>query len=100
MSKNKLPDIITAIVIEETNPLTFEQLCQALQTEQQFIIELVENDILKPHGNEYTQWQFDSYNFKRAKTAASFYHDLEVNLNGIALALDLLDEIERLKKLT
>jgi chaperone modulatory protein CbpM len=100
MSKSKLPDIITAVIIDEPNPLTFEELCHALQTEQQFVIRLVENDILQPHGITHNEWRFDSYNFKRAKTAASFYHDLEVNLNGIALALDLLDEIDRLKKLT
>ena len=98
MTKSNLPDAITAIVIEETNPLTFEELCHALQTENDFVIQLVEQNILTPHGTLQTEWGFDAYNFKRAKTAVSFYHDLDINFNGIALALDLLDEIERLKK--
>lgn len=98
MSKHNYPDIITAVIIEQHNPLTFDELCQALQTEQQFIMKLVEHDVLQPDGDTHNDWRFDSYNFKRARTAVSFYHDLEINLNGIALALDLLDEIERLKK--
>lgn len=82
----------------DTEPLSFAELCRALQTEQQFVIELVELHVLTPYGNNYTEWYFDSYNFKRAKIAISFYRDLEVNLNGIALALDLLDQLDRLPK--
>lgn len=82
----------------DNNPIHIDELCHVLQTEPDFVVELVELQVLTPQGTSRIEWRFDSYNFKRAKTAASFYHDLEVNLNGIALALDLLDEIERLKK--
>ena len=100
MNRKNLPDAITAILIEDTNPITFDELCRSLQTEQQFVIELVEHHVLNPQGNSYMEWRFDSHNFKRAKTAVSFYRDLEVNLNGIALALELLDQIDELKRLT
>ncbi len=99
MKKNHLPTLVNAILIEENNPIGFEELCHAVQADQQFVIELVELHALKPEGQTHQEWRFDSNNFKRAKTAVSFYHDLEINLNGIALALDLLDEIDRLKKL-
>ena len=82
----------------DSQPLSFEELCRALQTDQQFVIELVELHVLQPQGASHVEWHFDSYNFKRARTAASFYHDLEVNINGIALALDLLDQIDQLNK--
>jgi chaperone modulatory protein CbpM len=82
----------------DNSPISFEELCRALQTEQQFVIELVELHVLRPQGQTHTDWRFDSYNFRRARMARSFYHELEVNLNGIALALDLLDEIDRLKR--
>lgn len=83
----------------DAEPLNFEDLCHALQADRHIVIELVELHVLQPQGHSHIEWRFDSYNFKRAKTAISFYRDLDVNINGIALALDLLDEIERLSSI-
>lgn len=82
-----------AILIEAENSLTLQELCITLQADDTIIIAFVEHDILLPSGNTPKDWRFNSNNLKRAKTAISFYHDLEINLNGIALALDLLDQI-------
>ena len=93
MSKRNLPDIITAIIIEETTPVYFDELCHTLHTEDTFITALIEYEILTPSGQSTKDWHFDSNNLKRAKTAVSFHQDLGVNLNGIALAFQLLDEM-------
>lgn len=82
----------------DSDPLSLDELCHALQADQQLVIELVELHVLSPRGETHVEWHFDSYNFKRAKTAVSFYRDLEVNVNGIALALELLDQIESLTR--
>lgn len=90
--------IIKGILIEESSPLSLEELAQALHLRNEIIIEMVEQHLLAPHGQSPDSWQFDNINFKRAKIAASFYRDLEVNMPGIALALDLLEQIEQLQK--
>jgi chaperone modulatory protein CbpM len=48
-------------------------------------------------GSSPEDWRFSGESLKRAKTAAHLTHDLELNTPGVALALDLLDEISRLR---
>ncbi len=89
---------ITGIVIEESSSLTLDEFCHATRTEREIVLQMVEQQLIKPQGNKPDEWRFDSFSLKRGRIAASFYHDLDINLPGIALALDLLDEIEKLQQ--
>jgi chaperone modulatory protein CbpM len=93
---SKSSQSVSEFVANSDIKLSLEQLCDALDTKQSFILQLVEQDLITPKGNE-NEWQFDITCYNRAKSACSFYHDLDVNMAGIALALDLLDKIERLE---
>lgn len=90
--------VIKGIIVEQSTPLDLNELAQALHTENDILIAMVEHRLLEPSGHSPSDWKFDDICFKRAKIATSFYHDLEINMPGIALALDLLDKIERLEK--
>lgn len=46
---------------------------------------------------ERAQWRFSGSALRRARLAFSLARDLEVNPPGVALALDLIDEIEALR---
>ena len=43
-------------------------------------------------------WRFTGVSVKRAIKATKLQRDLDLNLPGVALALDLIDEIERLRE--
>src|SRR6266480_2918252 len=90
--------IVKGILIERDSPLSLDELARAIHLRNEIIIEMVEYHLLEPEGKSPSNWQFDDVNLKRAKIAASFHRDLEVNLQGIALALDLLDKIEYLEQ--
>jgi len=90
--------LISGVIIEDAHALTLEELCNAVQGEKTLIIQMVEYELIQPEGETPEQWRFDSVSLKRVKTAMSFYHDLEVNMSGIALALDLLDQIQQLQR--
>lgn len=89
--------VVKGVVIEHATPLSFEELCQAIDLQRDLVIEMIEQHLIEPEGHSPNDWQFDNIALKRAKTAANFYRDLEVNLEGIALALDLMDKIEILE---
>lgn len=89
---------ITGIIIEESSSLTLEEFCQATRTQREIVLQMVEHQLIEPEGGSPEQWRFDSFSLKRGRIAASFYHDLEINMPGIALALDLLDKIEKLQQ--
>jgi chaperone modulatory protein CbpM len=62
-------------------------------------VELVDEGILQPAGRNPEQWRFPGTSLQRARTAMRLQQDLKINLAGVALALDLLDEIESLRAL-
>ena len=86
------------ILIESDTPLDIDELSQAIRLDQGVIIEMVEYHLIEPEGESPDTWQFDDICLKRAKTAASFYRDLEINWPGVAMVLDLLERIETLEQ--
>lgn len=90
--------IIQATFIENNTALSLTEISIATRTQENFIIELVEHQILSPKGESQEEWAFDDICLRRARIAQSFYRDLEVNLAGLCLAFELIDKIDRLKK--
>lgn len=79
-------------------PLTLEELCEACGISSDFINDLLEYEIIQLEGDTPDQWVFDLVQLQRIKTAIRLQRDLEVNFAGIAVVLDLLEEIERLRR--
>ncbi|MDF1759905.1 MAG: chaperone modulator CbpM [Coxiellaceae bacterium] len=88
---------MTDLINDTHNEITLEELSQALSAEPEFVIALVEYEVIQPHGDHQDSWRFNAVCIRRARLAATFQRDLHVNLSGINLALDLLDQIEELK---
>jgi chaperone modulatory protein CbpM len=87
----------TGIVPEEPTGLTLAEVCRACAVETGFIVELVEEGVLVPVGQEPQRWRFTYTHLHRVRTASHLQRDLGVNLAGAALALELLEEIEALR---
>ena len=58
---------------------------------------MVEEGIVEPRGDAPSDWRFTGRSLFRAQRALNLARDLRVNWSGAALALDLLEEIERLR---
>lgn len=83
-------------VVEEEVPLTLLELCQACCAPQDHVIAWVYEGALDPEGATPQDWLFTGPSLRRARLALRLARDLEVNPPGVALALDLLDEIHAL----
>ncbi|HEC18705.1 MAG TPA: MerR family transcriptional regulator [Gammaproteobacteria bacterium] len=90
--------IITGTVLEdETGTLSMAELCRACGVHAEHIVEFVEYGILEPRGREMAAWQFPPSSLRRAQRALRLQEDLSINAAGIALALELLDELSELR---
>jgi chaperone modulatory protein CbpM len=96
MNSQDLPLVHTATVVEEDD-LTLGQLCRACGVHAEWVISLVEESIIEPQGDELRSWRFSGASLVRVRSALRLQRDLGVNLAGIALVLDLLEELERLR---
>lgn len=88
---------ITILSIEVQSELNLEELCEACCVSQDFICELVEYGAIEPTGISADMWRFSPEHVRKIKTVQNLQQDLEVNLPGAALAIDLLDQIERMR---
>ena len=93
-------DILTGIIIEEEVHLSLRELCDACAVHAEFITELVNEGVIEPSGFDKSHWCFSGVSLHRIRTAKHLQRDLGVNLAGVALALDLLDEMQRLHTTT
>jgi chaperone modulatory protein CbpM len=84
-------------IVEEEIPLTLDELCQACLASEEYVIAWVFEGALEPVGETPQEWRFTGPALRRARLALSLTRDLEVNAPGVALALDLLDEIAQLQ---
>ena len=90
--------LLEGVVVEEQLHLTVTEICQACSITHTHIEEWVAEGVLQPQGASRNEWRFTGQSLRRAKIASRLARDLEVNTPGVALALDLLEEIEALRK--
>jgi chaperone modulatory protein CbpM len=85
-------------LLDDSATLTLEDLSRLCSVDQRHIVALVEEGVLSAVTISATQWHFNGSALRRARLAVRLERDLEVNLAGVALALDLLEEIDRLRR--
>jgi len=93
----KTSSTISSEIIEIGAVCTIEELCLVCNVEAEWISELVDHAVIEPIAETGPNWQFASLSIIRVAKAKRLRHDLNLNTPGVALALDLLDEIEELR---
>jgi chaperone modulatory protein CbpM len=88
---------IEGSIVENELHMTIVELSHASRTPEELIMSWVSEGVLSPSGSTPQDWRFSGDSLRRAKTAAHLTHDLELNVPGVALALELLDEIAQLR---
>jgi chaperone modulatory protein CbpM len=87
---------ITGAILDEESELTLSELCRACGMPAEQLIALVEEGIIEPRGARI-HWRFSGICVRRVRRVHHLRRDLGVNLAGAALAIELLEEIERLQ---
>jgi chaperone modulatory protein CbpM len=95
--RNELLSLLSGEVLDEEIELTLGELSWACQLPVERVFELVEEGVIEPLGRDPAHWRFLGVSVRRVRCAQRLQRDLRVNVAGAALALDLLDELERLR---
>ena len=77
---------------------SLDDLCRACGLTVTQIHAYVEEGIVDPEGREPAQWRFTQMSLVTLRRAGRLERDLRLNAAGVALALELMDEIEHLKR--
>jgi chaperone modulatory protein CbpM len=90
--------VVAGTVMDESVRFSLVELCECAKATQEQVLAMVEEGILEPEGTSIHTWRFDTRALKRLQIAVRLEHDLGVNLPGSALVLDLLEEMEALRR--
>ncbi|MBE0485493.1 chaperone modulator CbpM [Marinobacter sp.] len=95
-------DRILTVEVTDANGSTFtlREVCERGDCHAEFVIKLVNYGIIAPveEGPEARQWQFDVDALTRLQKALRLQRDLKLNLPGLAVSLDLLDEVQAMRR--
>lgn len=83
---------------EEWFYLSLHEVTYSVGVDAGIILEIINEGIVTVQKDDKNDWQFDGHALKRIRAVLRLQQDLGVNLPGAGLALELLDEIESLKK--
>ncbi|SET61003.1 chaperone modulator CbpM [Pseudomonas graminis] len=83
--------------MSNTLVIDMQELCEVVDLPAAFVIEIVEHGILEPQGRQPDEWLFDSAALSIARRAVKLHHELQMEWDGVALALDLLEELEEVR---
>jgi chaperone modulatory protein CbpM len=92
-------NLIPVLIVEETTSFSLHELCNACGAEEAHMLAWVLEGVLQPVGGTPHEWRFGGESLRRARQAVRLSQDLEIDPPGIALALQLLDEIAMLRRL-
>jgi chaperone modulatory protein CbpM len=85
-------------IFEEGAVLSVADLARMFAVEERHIVALAEEGVITAVEINTTEWRFRGADIRRARIALRLERDLGINLPGVALALELLDELEPLRR--
>lgn len=77
--------------------LDIHEFCQCAELPQSVLLEIVEHGIVEPSGSTPEQWRFSTHSLAIVKRAFRLQVELQIEWAGVALALQLLDDLEHLR---
>lgn len=98
MSMQNEPGPLVGLVVSESTFFTLDEFSCACTVQVEHIVALVDEGILEPVDTGAVELRFSGDSIRRARTALRLQRELEVNLAGVALALDLMEEIQQLRR--
>lgn len=97
MTQSEL-SVLSGRILEEGAVLTLDELSAACAVDRQRIVELVDEGVLMVTETTTVEWRFAGASLRRARIALHLQRDLGINVAGAALAVELMEEIEELRR--
>ena len=85
-------------IFEESAVLSLRDLTRLVAVEERHVVEWVEEGVISVLEIDSAEWRFRGAELRRARIALRLERDLGVNAAGVALALELLEELEQLRR--
>ena len=93
---------VADLEVLEASTFSIRDICEREHVTADVVIDMVNYGIVEPEPTETfnlpSKWEFSAASLFRLKRALRLQHDLDINLPGLALVNDLLEEVEQLRR--
>ncbi|MDI9244555.1 chaperone modulator CbpM [Marinobacter sp. CHS3-4] len=91
---------LTVELSDTAGTFSLHEICERGGCHAEFVIKLVNYGVIAPveETTESRQWQFDLQTLARLRKAMRLQRDLKMNLPGLAMSLELLDEVQDMRR--
>jgi chaperone modulatory protein CbpM len=77
--------------------LALDEFARACGVDRAFVVTLVDEELVRP-ARAAPEWRFGGTELARVRRIRRLQRDFDANLQSVAVMLDLLDEIDRLRR--
>ncbi len=91
-----LASIASGVCLADEHALELEAFAAACGTGPEFVRQLVDEGLLQP-ATAQPAWRFGGEELARVRRIRRLQRDFEANLQSVAVMLELIDEVERLR---
>jgi chaperone modulatory protein CbpM len=89
---------LSGAIFEESAILTLADLSRMCAVDERHIREFVEEGVLEAVTADAGEWHFRGAGMWGMRLALRLERDFEINLAGVALALELMDQLAQLRR--
>lgn len=98
-NKQILADLMIAEIIDDET-VSLVKLCHCTNMPIEQIFLMVEHGVIEPinYRSSHIRWRFYADSISRVETAIRLQRDLEINMAGTALVIELMAELKQLRQ--
>ncbi len=84
--------------MEDSQSLPLSEVLRLCAVDMTQLRQIVDESVVTPMRTDATEWEFSSTMIVRIKRVARLQSELDLNAHAAAIVLDLLDEVQRLRR--
>lgn len=93
----KSNEIITGVLVDEKTTFSVSEICTRCNVPHELLVQMMEYGLFEFTNQLEDDYNLDLKTLRIVESAVHLHRDLEINMPGIALILELKDELEQLR---
>lgn len=94
----KEDNTLIGVLIEEATTISFKEVCHKYAMPNELLLEMVEYGLFSSQTTKTEHLKLNQRDLRTIESAFRLHKDLGINLPGVALALELLEKIDKLNE--
>ena len=90
-------NMLIGVVVEESETISYIEICQKYNISKELLIEMMEHGLFTNHSMRLEELALHPQELRRIESAFRLHQDLGINLEGVVLAIELLEKIDKME---